>query len=83
MNHPSNRPTIDTVEDLVSHHPPSALQVQQHARIRAATRTLIETILEVCPDCADRAAAIRKAREAMMTANAAIALEPAIAKDPT
>lgn len=76
MNHPSNRPSVDTLDDLVTYHAPREGQVSQYTAIRSATRNLIRTILEECPDCADRSAAIRHAREAMMTANAAIALTP-------
>lgn len=43
--------------------------------VRAAARDLVEVILTNCPPCADRTAAVRKVREAVMTANASIALD--------
>ena len=42
-------------------------------QIRTRGRQLAETILELTPACADQTAAIRKVREAVMTANAAVA----------
>lgn len=48
---------------------------RQYAVVRAAGKTLALAILNAAPKCADRTDAIRKVREAVMTANAAIALE--------
>lgn len=76
MTHPSNRPSVETLDDLVTYHPPRPDQIPRYGSIRTAARELIRVILEQCPDCADRAAAVRKVREGMMTANAAIALSP-------
>jgi hypothetical protein len=50
-------------------------QVEGFQAIRNAAKALAETITSHTPKCADQAAAIRKVREAVMTANAAIALE--------
>lgn len=44
-------------------------------RIREIGLKLAETIVLYCPPCADRSAAVRKVREAVMTANTTIALE--------
>jgi hypothetical protein len=46
--------------------------------IRKKARELAETILEVTPMSADQQAALRHVREAVMTANAAIALKGAV-----
>ncbi len=62
----------EMVEEMVGYHQPTPQQVDKITNIRIATETLIIAIAQNCPECADRSAAIRKAREAMMTANAAI-----------
>lgn len=64
----------EMVEELFTYHAPDFSQQQQYAQVRAAAKTLALTILGACPPCADRSDAIRKVREAVMTANAAIAL---------
>jgi hypothetical protein len=76
MDHPSNRVTLDNAHAVVRYHRPTESQVQRHETLAKASEVLIRTILETCPDCADRTAAIRKVREAKMTASAAVALEP-------
>lgn len=60
------------IADVVKYHKPSQLDLDAISNVRAATAELIAVIATRCPRGADRTAAIRKAREAMMTANAAI-----------
>lgn len=74
MVHPSNRVTLDNVADVVRYRAPSPAQEYAHERLAMATEDFIKAILLNAPDCADRTAAIRKAREAKMTASAAVAL---------
>jgi len=74
--HPSNKITMDNVGDVFSYHAPKPGQPERYESIRAAAKVLATTILTCCPDSADRSAALRQVREAVMTANAAIALEP-------
>ena len=65
------------IDQVVGYHTPDDLaldQVDKSTRIRAATSVLMEAIIENCPDSADRSAALRHARDAMMTANASIVL---------
>lgn len=62
------------LEEVFSYHSPDGKQVEAYGRIRLAARILAENILASAPPCADRTAALRKVREAVMTANAAIAL---------
>lgn len=57
---------------IVTYHQPNQDGIEKITRIRQATEDLIVAILENCPNSADKSAAIRKAREAMMTANASI-----------
>ena len=47
---------------------------KSYERLRSAARAFSEEILECTPVGADQSAAIRKVREAVMTANAAIAI---------
>jgi hypothetical protein len=50
-------------------------QQQAYEDLRAAGRDLAGAIMRLTPPSADQTAAIRKVREAVMTANAAIACE--------
>lgn len=75
--HPSNKVTADNVADVVRYHAPTPDQGFRHERLSMAVETFIKEILEHAPDCADRSAAIRAAREAKLWASAAVALEPA------
>jgi hypothetical protein len=71
------RPTAyseEWLEEVFSYHSPDADQRKAYHDIRLAGRILVENIIVHAPICADRSAAIRKVREAVMTANAAIAL---------
>jgi len=66
--------THENVDTVFTYHAPTAEQIPLYEQIRAAGKRLVLIILEVTPKCADQQAAIRKVREAVMTANAAIAL---------
>lgn len=64
------------LEHIFTYHPPSnEATVERYAHIRAAARAFAGVILEQTPEGADQSAALRKVREAVMTANAAIALD--------
>lgn len=59
-----------------SDHPEGGEAVSaRYERLRAAGKVFAEVILAETPGCADQSAAIRKVREAVMTANAAVACE--------
>lgn len=60
---------------MFTYHSPTGNQPDRYVEIRAAGKLLAQTILRCTPSSADQTAAIRKVREAVMTANAAIALE--------
>jgi hypothetical protein len=69
----------ENLEDVFTYHPPeNDDQLKAYARLREEGRRLAEAILEETPVCGDQQAAIRKVREAVMTANAAIALKGAV-----
>ena len=66
-------PAADAIEELFTYHAPTEAQVHQYLRIRSAGKALVRCIDAECPAGPDRTAAVRKIREAVMTANAAIA----------
>ena len=62
------------LDDLFTHHKPFGDQNERYVSIREAAKTLARTILENTPTSADQNAALRHVREAVFTANAAIAV---------
>jgi len=61
------------VENWFTYHPPTGTQQSRYAHIRDTAKVLAYAIKSMTPVCADRTAALRKLRECVMTANAAIA----------
>ena len=61
------------IENEFTYHAPKGDQTDRYVRIRDKGKELALEILECTPICDDQHAAIRKVREAVMTANAAIA----------
>lgn len=70
--------TIKQLDEAFTYHAPTADLIPRYEAIRIAGRNLAQVIAENTPVCADQTAAIRLVREAVMTANAAIALNGAI-----
>lgn len=72
----TGRPMTDDeiVAEVFKYHPPTGATLPKYAAINQAAKFFAEVILANCPRGADRADAIRKIREARMTANAAVAL---------
>jgi hypothetical protein len=66
--------SLAALEHVFSYHAPTPDQVDAIAEIRQKAKELALAIKINAPGCADTSAAIRKVREAMMTANAAIVL---------
>lgn len=66
-------PKMD-LRNIFSYHPPTGDQPEHYEKVRAGALAFAEIIEANVPDGADKAASIRLLREAMMTANAAIAL---------
>lgn len=64
--------THDNVEAIFTYHSPGE-QVTKYTRIRECATQLVRVILDETERGADQQAAIRKVREAVMTANASIA----------
>lgn len=63
----------DDLQHLFTYHEPQEGQVPLYERLRSAALTFARVIDESVPAGPDRTAAIRKVREAVMTANAGIA----------
>lgn len=63
----------EKLENWFTYHSPSPEQQTSYLRIREAGMLLAKVIVEETPASADQTDAVRKVREAVMTANAAIA----------
>lgn len=65
----------NALKELFTYHSPFGDQPGRYVEIREAGKLFAETVLLNTEKGADQSAALRKIREAVMTANAAIALE--------
>jgi hypothetical protein len=65
--------TDEQLSNWFTYHSPNPAQNQAYQNIRTAGLELAQMIRDNAPDSADCTAAIRKVREAVMTANQAIA----------
>lgn len=61
--------------DVFRYHAPTEEQQVTYAGLRRAGAQFAAVILDTVPACEDRTAALDKVREAVMRANAAVALE--------
>jgi hypothetical protein len=66
--------TTEKIEDVFTYHAPDQEQQTSYELIREDAKRLAYTITMRVQVCADQQAALRKLRECVMTANAAIAL---------
>jgi hypothetical protein len=66
--------TRDDLDEIFTHHPPTPEQGDKYVELRQKAHTLASTILELAPESAERTLAIRHVQEAVMFANAAIAI---------
>ena len=62
------------LDNIFTYHSPTSDQVEQYSKIRNAAKEFARVVIENSPASSDQSTAIRKIREAVMTANAAIAL---------
>ena len=67
--------TQDQIDRWFVYHAPVPGQAARYGELRDAAKMFAETIVRLTPPSADQTAAVRKVREAVMTANAAIACE--------
>lgn len=63
----------DKLQNWFTYHSPTAEQLPAYESIRNAGYSMAKIIMATVPAGADQTAAIRKIREAVMTANAGIA----------
>lgn len=61
------------IENWFTYHESKGDQEKRYTAIREKAKELAYAIEEMTPSCPDQTAALRKLREAVMTANAAIA----------
>lgn len=72
----AGRPVTDEqLDQWFTHHPPAGEQLRMYQAVREAGKAFATVVRDACPPGADATTAIRKIREAVMTANAAIACE--------
>lgn len=64
------------IDEVFTYHAPKGNQPERYVALRSKAKELAHLIVALTPEGADQSAAIRKLRECIMTANAAIALEP-------
>ncbi|MGE3706746.1 MAG: hypothetical protein AB7I13_15860 [Vicinamibacterales bacterium] len=67
---------------LFTYHSPTEEKQRQYAAIRMAAREFAAVVIDNTPASADQSVAVRCIREAVMNANAAIALDGRIHKEP-
>lgn len=65
--------TPDQLDNWFMYHAPQQGQAEKYESIRHKAKELAALIVELTPASADQTTAIRKIREAVMTANAALA----------
>ena len=61
------------IDNWFTYHSPTPEQLPKYQHLRDEAKALAHTINLLVPECPDKSAAIRKLRECIMTANAAIA----------
>ena len=66
---------------IFKYHAPEKEDIEKYTMLRDAAKEFAKVIIENTPVCADQTAAIRKIREAVMTANASIALKGRLNKE--
>lgn len=71
---PKQTLTPQILLNTFTYHAPKGDQTERYSQIRQQGLLLAQIIVACCPPSADTTAAIRHVREAVMTANASIAL---------
>lgn len=65
------------LEKMFTYHPPKSNQIDRYGDLREAGKLFAIVIANNCPDSAEKTLAIRKVQEAVMWANASIAINEA------
>lgn len=66
--------TKEEIEHVFTYHAPKNDQPARYEAIRLMAKTMADCILSACPDSRERSLAFTKLREAVMWANASIAI---------
>lgn len=66
--------TDDALRDIFTYHAPSTDDLVRYQAIREAAFKFAKVMVALTPESPDQTAALRKLRECVMTANAAVAL---------
>ena len=66
--------TLEDLEAIFTYHAPTLERVRQYEAIRATALVLAADIFHACPESAERTLAFRHIQQAVMFANAAIAI---------
>ena len=64
---------LQKIDTWFTYHAPGPEDLVHYAHLREAAKKFALAIVEHTPRCADQTVALRKIREAVMTANAAVA----------
>ena len=72
--------TDEQIQNTFTYHRPFGDQPQRYERIREVARSLALTIQKCCPESREKSLALTKLQEAVMWANASIAINEMEAK---
>lgn len=63
-----------SIDNVFTYHAPGPIEIAKYGELREKAKELAHLIFDTCPPSEDRAIALRKLRECIMTANASIAI---------
>ena len=66
--------TQDELENIFTYHSPKPEQLKAYKELRAEAKVFAEYVVNLCPESREKSLAITKIQEAVMFANAAIAI---------
>lgn len=73
---PNKFTSEETLDAWFAHQPPTSQEIADaHATIRRVCRELAQLFSDLLPECPDKTVALRAVRDAMMQANACLAVE--------
>lgn len=66
--------TTEQIENIFTYHAPVGDQTERYQRIRNTAKILASTIQDACPESRERSLAMTNLQQAVMWANASIAI---------
>ena len=66
--------TKEGIPNIFTYHTPKGDQTERYQRLRSEARTLAESIVDLCPSSREQSLALTNLQQAVMWANAAIAI---------